>query len=108
MKINRVKKILIILLLILLLAGCAPLTETTALTRAGDELDLDGAKIIVLSSGKKDKGFNEEEVISQINLFLARDDVEIITFSRFYDPVTSRLIRCEIIYRNSSRKENTN
>ncbi len=96
------KKILIPLLipLLLLLAGCAPPPAAPSLTRSGEELELSGAKIIMLSSDKSDGGFNEDEVISQINMFLARDDIEIITFSRFYDPSTSRIIRCEIMYRD--------
>ena len=94
------KLTLILVALMVFIIGCAPSmpSQDNALTKNGDQLDLDGAKLVMLSSNTTDAGRNEEDVINQINNYLMRD-IDIISFSRFYDPETSRLIRCEIIYR---------
>ncbi len=96
------KRVILVLVLVAILAvGCVPQgTNSLALTKAGDELQLSGAKMVMLSSAVTDQSRNEDEVIERINRYLVRGDIEIIAFSRFYDPVTSRLIRCEIIYRD--------
>ena len=94
---------LVLVMVVVLSIGCAPTgkyQQSPSLIRSGVELDLSGAKIIMLNSDRKDEGFNEEEVIYKVNIFLSREDVDIITFSRFYKPDTSRLIRVEIVYRD--------
>ena len=91
----------LILVLVLFSVGCAQLKATSpTLTKNGNEIYLNGAKIVMISSNIGDGSRNEEDIIKQINQYLTRDNIEIISFRRFYDPTSSRLIRCEIIYRS--------